>query len=40
MLNKPSARIWTLSNNNYGRKNSQPINLLTPKLHTVAATIN
>ena len=30
MLNKASARIWTLNNNNV-RKNSHPINLLTPK---------
>ena len=40
MLNKAPARIWTLNNNNYVRKNSHPINLLTPKLHTAAATIN
>ena len=28
MLNKASARIWTLNKNNYVRKNSHPINLL------------
>ena len=40
MLTKASVRIWTLSNNDYVRKSSHPINLQTPKLHTAGSTID
>ena len=38
ILNKASARSWTWNNNNYVRNKSHSIKLLTPKLHTAAAT--